>query len=68
MKTALVAAALSASLAAHADPVVVKLATVAPDGSPWAQKLQEFKKTAEELAKIDSTRIHVLEQGKTYTL
>ena len=27
--------------------VVIKLATVAPDGSPWAIKLQEFKKLAE---------------------
>jgi len=30
--------------------VVVKLATVAPDGSPWATKLQEFKKLAEAAA------------------
>jgi cAMP phosphodiesterase len=31
-------------------------------------KPQVFEETAEELAKIDSTRIHALEQGKTYTL
>lgn len=31
-------------------------------------KPQVFEETAEELAKIDSTRIHTLEQGKTYTL
>ncbi len=29
------------------EPIVVKLATVAPDGSPWAQALQEYKKIAE---------------------
>jgi cAMP phosphodiesterase len=26
-----------------------------------------FEETAEELQKIDSARIHILEQGKTYT-
>jgi cAMP phosphodiesterase len=31
-------------------------------------KPQLFEETAEELAKIDSTRLHTLEQGKTYTL
>ncbi|MDP2340543.1 MAG: TRAP transporter substrate-binding protein DctP [Deltaproteobacteria bacterium] len=30
--------------------VVIRLATVAPDGSPWAVKLQEFKKKAEAAA------------------
>lgn len=29
------------------EPIVVKLATVAPDGSPWAQALQDYKKIAE---------------------
>ncbi len=31
-------------------------------------KPQLFQETAEELAKIDPTRIHALEQGKTYSL
>jgi cAMP phosphodiesterase len=31
-------------------------------------KPQLFQETAEELAKIDPSRIHTLEQGKTYTL
>ena len=31
-------------------------------------KPQLFEETAEELAKIDSARLHTLEQGKTYTL
>ena len=31
-------------------------------------KPQVFEETAEELAKIDPTRIHTLEQGKTYSL
>jgi cAMP phosphodiesterase len=31
-------------------------------------KPQLYQETAEELAKIDPTRIHILEQGKTYTL
>lgn len=43
-------APLVLATAAHADPVVVKLATVAPDGSPWAVALQKFKKVAEEAA------------------
>jgi tripartite ATP-independent transporter DctP family solute receptor len=30
-----------------AEPIVIKLATVAPEGSPWALGLQEFKKAAE---------------------
>lgn len=30
-----------------AEPVVIKLATVAPDGSPWADALTEFKKQVE---------------------
>jgi cAMP phosphodiesterase len=31
-------------------------------------KPQLYQETAEELAKIDPSRIHILEQGKTYTL
>ena len=31
-------------------------------------KPQLYQETAEELAKIDPTRLHILEQGKTYTL
>ena len=31
-------------------------------------KPQLFEETAEELARIDPTRIHTLEQGKTYWL
>ncbi len=46
----LVGALVSAGSAAAEDAkdvVTIKLATVAPDGSPWAQALQEYKKIAE---------------------
>ncbi|MBL9039280.1 MAG: TRAP transporter substrate-binding protein DctP [Archangium sp.] len=44
----LAAAVLSlAPAVSSAEPIVVKVATVAPDGSPWALKLQEFKKNVE---------------------
>ncbi len=45
----LVAAAGLAGAAAHAadGPVIMTLASVAPDGSPWAVGLQEFKQIAE---------------------
>ena len=41
-----------------------------PDVPIWVFhiKPQLFEETAEELAKIDPTRIHTLEQGKTYSL
>ena len=41
-----------------------------PDVPVWVYhiKPQLFQETAEELAKIDPTRIHILEQGKTYSL
>ncbi|MFT3709763.1 MAG: TRAP transporter substrate-binding protein [Archangium sp.] len=42
---------LCSSLAAFAEePIVVKLATVAPEGSPWAAGLTDFKKRAEAAA------------------
>lgn len=50
---ALVVAVVAAGSAAAEDAkdvIVIKLATVAPDGSPWAQALQEYKKTAEDAA------------------
>ncbi len=55
MRFPLVVALLS-SLALAADKpaepeVTVKLATVAPEGSPWAEALQSFKKKAEDGAK-----------------
>ncbi len=45
-----VIAVLSSTTARSEGEVVVKLATVAPDGSPWAIKLQEFKAKAEAAA------------------
>ncbi len=45
--TALFLSLLVPSVAA-ADPIVLKLATVAPEGSPWAQGLADFKKAVEE--------------------
>jgi len=41
-----------------------------PDVPVWIFhiKPQLYEETAEELAKIDPTHIHILEQGKTYTL
>ncbi|MEW5851721.1 MAG: TRAP transporter substrate-binding protein [Myxococcota bacterium] len=46
--TLLLALLTFGSVQAADGPTVIKLATVAPDGSPWAQGLQEFKKLAEE--------------------
>jgi hypothetical protein len=41
-----------------------------PDVPIWIYhiKPQLFQETAAELANIDPTRIHTLEQGKTYSL
>lgn len=52
MRTALAGLVLCSSLCLAAEPeVTVKLATVAPEGSPWAEALTNFKKKAEEGAK-----------------
>ena len=52
MRTFFAAVLISAFTASAAEPeFTVKLATVAPEGSPWAQGLQEFKKRAEEATK-----------------
>ncbi len=40
--------ALSFSPAVRADEVVIKIATVAPEGSPWADALNRWKKVAEK--------------------
>ncbi|MFM2154070.1 MAG: hypothetical protein RL199_2505, partial [Pseudomonadota bacterium] len=39
--------ALSAAAVAGAEPIVIKLATVAPHGSPWSASLKTFKEKAE---------------------
>ena len=41
-----------------------------PDVPIWIFhiKPQVFEETAEQLATIDPTRIHTLEQGKTYSI
>jgi tripartite ATP-independent transporter DctP family solute receptor len=43
---AIVAALLASQ--AHAQEVVLKLATVAPDGTPWAKSLKSYKKAVED--------------------
>jgi hypothetical protein len=47
-----------------------EIAKMPPDIPIWVYhiKPQLYQETAEELANIDPTRIHILEQGKTYTL
>ena len=50
MKRLAFAALLLAAGLVHAEPVTVKLATVAPDGSPWAVALKTFKQKAEAAA------------------
>lgn len=48
MRSFIAALMLCSSAVLAADPeVVIKLATVAPEGSPWASALTEFKKKAE---------------------
>jgi tripartite ATP-independent transporter DctP family solute receptor len=44
---ALVAGNVLARSARAEEPVVLKLATVAPDGTPWAEQLQRFKARVE---------------------
>lgn len=44
-------ALLALALPARAEvPIVAKLATVAPDGTPWSEQLNEYKKRAEAAA------------------
>ncbi len=51
MRLIISALLLCSSLVVAAEPeVIVKLATVAPEGSPWAQALTDFKKKAESAA------------------
>src|SRR2546425_518304 len=61
-----------AKTSGHLTPEMLKreLDKAPPDVPVWIYhvKPQLYQETAEELAKIDSTRIHILEQGKTYTL
>ena len=61
-----------AKTSGHLTPEMLKreLDKAPPDVPVWIYHLkpQLYQETAEELAKIDSTRIHILEQGKTYTL
>src|SRR6185503_12213055 len=61
-----------AKLAGHLTPKLLQreMDKMPPDVPVWIFhiKPQLYEETAEELARIDSTRIHVLEQGKTYQL
>jgi len=61
-----------AKTSGHLTPEMLKreLDKAPPDAPVWVYhvKPQLYQETAEELAKIDSTRIHILEQGKTYSL
>lgn len=38
----------AAAVGVAAEPIVIKLATVAPDGTPWAQGLRDFKAAVEK--------------------
>jgi cAMP phosphodiesterase len=61
-----------AKTSGHLTPEMLKreLDKAPPDIPVWIYhvKPQLYQETVEELAKIDSTRIHILEQSKTYTL
>ena len=61
-----------AAAAGHMTPALLtrELDKMPPDIPLWVFhiKPQFFQETVEELARIDPTRISVLEQGKTYTL
>ncbi len=61
-----------AKASGHLTPAMLKreMDKMPPDVPLWIFhiKPQLYQETAEELAKIDPTRIHILEQGKTYTI
>ncbi len=56
----------------HLTPEMLRreIAKMPPDLPIWVYhiKPQLYQETAEELANIDPTRVHILEQSKTYTL
>ncbi|OGK83143.1 MAG: hypothetical protein A2X52_09165 [Candidatus Rokubacteria bacterium GWC2_70_16] len=56
----------------HLTPAMLgrEMAKMPPDVPIWVfhVKPQLYEETAEELAQIDPARIHILEQGKTYSL
>jgi ribonuclease BN (tRNA processing enzyme) len=61
-----------AKASGHLTPEMLgqEIAKMPADLPIWVYhiKPQLYQETAEELAKIDPSRIHILEQGKTYTL
>ncbi len=61
-----------ARVSGHLTPDMLRreIDKMPPDVPIWVYhiKPQLFEETAEELANIDPTRIHTLEQGKTYSL
>lgn len=61
-----------ARVSGHLTPAMLQreIDKMPPDVPIWVYhiKPQVFEETAEELANIDPTRIHTLEQGKTYWL
>jgi ribonuclease BN (tRNA processing enzyme) len=64
--------AMLAKASGHLTPEMLRqeIDKMPPDLPIWIYhiKPQLYQETAEELAKIDPTRIHILEQGKTYTI
>src|SRR5262249_53739329 len=61
-----------ARVSGHLTPEMLRreIDKMPADGPIWVYhiKPQLFQERAEELANIDPTRIHTLEQGKTYSL
>lgn len=61
-----------AKASGHLTPEMLRqeIPKMPPDIPIWVYhiKPQLYQETAEELANIDPTRIHILEQGKTYTI
>ena len=61
-----------AAASGHLTPALMRreLDKITPDLPIWVFhiKPQFYQETAEELARIDPSRIQMLEQGKTYTI
>lgn len=48
LTTVALAAVLTATQARAEEPIVLKLATVAPEGTPWAEQMQTYRKRVEK--------------------
>jgi ribonuclease BN (tRNA processing enzyme) len=64
--------AATASVSKHLTPALLEqeMAKIPPELPLWIYHIKPpfLEETTEELMKVDSSRIHILEQGKTYTI